>query len=301
MPLSKHYLAAIASFIIWGFISFGLKPLQQYASTDILFYRMFFCVGLMLIINLVVSRKKLAEAIGVFTGMPLKEKRKLLIATALSGLLLAANWFFFIYVMNHVSVRAASFAYLVCPILTTVLAYFILKEKLTAVQWGAVGLSMIGCILLSLNGFLNIFYSLIVALTYALYLVIQKKITIIDRFLLLNIQLVIACLALLPFFPSLSGPVPQEISFYGYILIMAVVFTIIPLFLNLYALKEVKSSTVGILLYINPIIGFLLSAFYYKEDITALQIVAYSLILISVVVFNSHILFLIKAQKQELQ
>lgn len=300
MPLSKHYLAAIASFIIWGFISFGLKPLQQYASTDILFYRIFFCVGLMLIINILVSRKKLAEAVGVFNGMRLKEKRKLLVATGLSGLLLAANWFFFIYVMNHVSVRAASFAYLVCPILTTVLAFFILKEKLTATQWGAVGLSVVGCVLLSLNGFIDIFYSLIVALTYALYLVIQKKITIIDRFLLLNIQLIIACLVLLPFFPSLSGPVPQEISFYGYILVMAVVFTIIPLFLNLYALKEVKSSTVGILLYINPIIGFLLAAFYYREDISALQIIAYSLILISIIIFNSKVL-LRKQPKPELQ
>lgn len=291
MPLSKHYLAAIASFIIWGFISFGLKPLQQYPSTDILFYRIFFCVALMLIINLLVSRKKLGEALNVYKGIPVKQKRKLLFATGLSGLLLAANWFFFIYVMNHVSVKTASFAYLVCPILTTVLAYFILKEKLTAIQWGAVGLSVVGCILLSLNDFLDIFYSLIVALTYALYLVIQKKITIMDRFLLLNIQLVIACLVLLPFFPSLSGQVPQEISFYGYILIMAVVFTIIPLFLNLYALKEVKSSTVGILLYINPIIGFLLAAFYYGEDISALQILAYSLILVSIIVFNSRVLF----------
>lgn len=291
MRFSKHYLAAITSFVIWGFISFGLKPLRDYPSTDILFYRIFFCVGLMLIINLLFSRKKLAAAKDVFRGMPAKQQRKLLGATAISGLLLAANWFFFIYVMNHVSVKTASFAYLVCPILTTVLAFFILKEELTKTQWGAVALSTLGCVLLSLDGFLDIFYSLIVALTYAFYLVIQKKITIIDRFLLLNIQLIIACLALLPFFPSLSGPVPQEPAFYGYILVMAIVFTIVPLFLNLYALKEVKSSTVGILLYINPIIGFLLAAFYYGEEITLLQVTAYLLILVSIIIFNLRTLF----------
>jgi chloramphenicol-sensitive protein RarD len=291
MLSSKHYTAAIASFVIWGFISFGLKPLHEYPSTDILFYRIFFCVGLMLFINLAFTRKKFIDAKKVYSGMPPTEKKKLILATAVSGLLLAANWFFFIYVMNHVSVKTASFAYLVCPILTTVLAFFILKEKLGREQWGAVALSVAGCVLLSMDAFQDIFYSLIVASTYALYLVIQKKITIIDRFLLLNIQLVIACLVLLPFFPSFSGPVPQEFKFYGYILIMAVVFTIIPLFLNLYALKAIKSSTVGILLYINPIIGFLLAAFYYGEEISAMQIIAYSLILISIFIFNIRVIF----------
>lgn len=286
MQSSKYYLAAILSFVIWGFISFGLKPIKDYPSTDILFYRIFFCVALMIAVNLIFNRRKIKEAANVFRSMPPTQKKRLLAATAFSGLLLAANWFFFIYVMNHVSVKTASFAYLVCPILTTVLAYFILKEKLVKTQWLAVFLSLIGCILLSLNGFLDIFYSMIVAATYALYLIIQKKITSIDRFVMLNLQLIITCIIMLPFYPSLSGPVPTEPSFYGFIAIMAIVFTIIPLFLNLYALKAIKSSTVGILLYINPIIGFLLAAFYYGEEITTLQIVAYSIILISIGLFN---------------
>lgn len=286
MRFSKHYLAAIASFIIWGFISFGLKPIHDYPSADILFYRIFFCVALMVLLNLIFGRKKIKTTIAIFKGMTAKQKKNLMLATTLSGMLLAANWFFFIYVMNHISVKTASFAYLVCPILTTVLAFFILKERLTKLQWIAVGLSTAACILLSYNDFLDIFYSLIVAATYALYLVIQKRITSLDRFLLLNVQLIISSLVLLPFFPVLSGPVPQEYSFYGYILIMAVVFTIIPLFLNLYALKAIKSSTVGILLYINPIIGFLLAAFYYGEEITFVQIIAYSVILVSVGLFN---------------
>jgi len=188
--------------------------------------------------------------------------------------------------MNHVSVKTASFAYLVCPILTTVLAFFILKEKLTKMQWAAVAISVAGCILLSYNAFLDIFYSLVVAATYALYLVIQKKIISIDRFLLLTVQLVITAIILLPFYPWFSGPVPQQPGFYGYILLIAMVFTIIPLFLNLYALRKIKSSTIGILLYINPIIGFLLASFYYGEKVTAIQITAYTAILISIGVFN---------------
>jgi len=215
------------------------------------------------------------------------EKTKLLWLTLGSALLLVSNWFIFIYVMNHISVNAASFAYLVCPILTTVLAFLILREKLTSTQWFAVGLSAVACGLLSYNNFMSILYSLVVAATYALYLIIQKKIVGVDKFLLLNVQLVIIAIILAPFYPYYSGPVPQEISFYGYIGIIAVLFTIIPLFLNLYALKGISSSSVGILLYINPIIGFVLAAVYYNEPITLFQVMAYSLILISIVVFNS--------------
>lgn len=287
MRLTKYYLAAISAFVIWGFFSLALKPLHEYPSLDILFYRVFLCVVLMLVISLGFRRKTINETIVYFKSLTTKQKRNLILLTIGGSMLLTANWFIFIYVMNHISVKAASFAYLVCPILTTVFAYFILKDKLTKLQWSAVGLSVFSCILLGYGHFEDVFYSLIVAATYALYLVIQKRNTAIDKFLLLSIQLVITAIVLLPFYPFYRGEVPTELSFYVYLLIIAVIFTIIPLFLNLYALKGVNSSTVGILLYINPLINFFLAIFYYKEPITFFQIVAYSLILLSIVIFNA--------------
>ncbi|MNK77772.1 threonine and homoserine efflux system [compost metagenome] len=140
--------------------------------------------------------------------------------------------------------------------------------------------------LLSYNNANDIIYSLIVAATYALYLVLQKRIGSIDRFLLLTLQISITALILLPFYPFYSGTVPTSTTFYSYILIIAVVYTIIPMLLNLFALKGINSSTVGILIYLNPLIAFTLAIVYYKEDITLTQILAYSLILVSIVIFN---------------
>lgn len=287
MRFSKYYAAGITAFLIWGFFSFGLRPIHHYPSLDILFYRLFFCVPIMLAITLLFRRHTITETRDVIKAMSKPEKTKLFALTLGSALLLIANWFLFIFVMNHISVNAASFAYLVCPILTTVLAYFILREWLTSRQWFAVGLSALGCCLLAYNNFMSIFYSLVVAATYALYLIIQKKITGIDKFFLLNVQLVIIAIILLPFYPKYSGPVPQEPMFYGYIGIIAVLFTIIPLFLNLYALKGINSSTVGMLLYINPLIGFMLSVLYFHEQITLYQIMAYAVILAAIILFNS--------------
>jgi len=294
---AKYYLAAATAFTIWGLFSFALKPLHDYPSPDILFYRIFFCVILMVVTNLLFRRRNIIETKKYFIQLPAKTRVNLSIITVISSLLLSANWFFFIYVMNHISVKAASFAYLVCPIITTVLAFFILKEKLSAVQWVSVLLSIFSCVLLSYNNFKDVFYSIVVAATYAMYLVLQKKFDGVDRFLLLTVQLIITSVILLPFYPIYSGPLPLAPSFYSYILVIAIGFTIIPMLLNLFALKGISSSTLGILLYINPIIGFLLAAFYYGEEITSIQIAAYSLIAVSIIIFNIGSYFRMKKSK----
>jgi chloramphenicol-sensitive protein RarD len=291
MKKYKYYFAAFSAFFLWGFFSLGLKPISSYPSLDILFYRLFFSVLTISVINLVFRKKNIRKNWNDFSQMSLENKRKTVILTLVGAIILASNWFIFIYVVNHVSVKAGSLAYLICPILTTVFAFFLLHEKLNKWQWSAVFISVISCVLLSLNHFQDIFYSLVVASTYALFLVSQRKNSELDKFLVLNIQLLFIALLILPFYPKYSGAIPTEPLFYTCLFCIVVFFTIIPLFLNLYALKGINSSTVGILMYINPIINFGLAFFYFKEEITILQLFSYFLILISIIVFNKKILF----------
>lgn len=291
MKFSKYYLTAFVSFVIWGFFSLALKPLNAYPSLDILFYRVFMCAVIMAVVSILVRRKVLRDSVNAFKAFPPDLKRQVTLLTLAGGVLLTANWFFFIYVMNHINVKAASFAYLVCPIMTTVIAFFVLDEKLSKWQWTAVLLSVVSCLLLSFNNIADILYSLIVAASYAFYLVSQRKNTGIDKFLVLTIQIIFSALLLLPFYPAYSAALPTEVSFYVLISLIAVVFTIIPLFMNLYALQGVTSSTMGILLYINPLMNFAIALFYFHEPINSIQIIAYSLILLSIVVFNERFIF----------
>ena len=291
MKFSKHYLAAFISFVIWGFFSLALKPLKAYASLDILFYRVFLCAVIMAVISLFVRVKVLKENVKTFRQMPSEQRKRVTFLTLAGGILLTANWFFFIYVMNHISVKAASFAYLVCPIMTTVIAYFVLNEKLSKWQWAAVSLSIVSCMLLSFSNVADIAYSLIVALSYAFYLVSQRKNVGMDKFLVLTVQIIFSALILLPFYPQYSEALPTEFSFYALIFVIAVLFTIVPLYMNLYALQSVTSSTMGILLYINPLMNFFIALVYFHEPINSIQITAYSLILLSIVVFNERFIF----------
>ena len=291
MVFNKYYFSALTSFIIWGFFSLALKPLQNYSSLDILFYRVFFATGLLIIINVFFRKKQLIQDVKIYHDLNRNQKVKSFTLTIIGGFLLIINWFLFMYAVNHVSLQSASFAYLICPIITTILAYFILKEKLTLWQWLAIGLCIISCVILSYGDLNGLLYSLIIAISFALYLISQRKNNQFDRFVILTIQLIIVSIVSLPFYIMYSDNVPAESYFYIIMGIIVVVFTIIPLFLNLYALKGMTSSAVGILMYTNPLIHFFLALFYFKESVNQAQIFSYILILLSIVIFNLRIFF----------
>lgn len=286
MPINKYFLSALSAFIIWGFFSLALKPLTNYISLDILFFRVFIATAFLLVINLFFRKSVVVEAKKTFKQLSKKKQKSAFIMTIVEGLLLVLNWFLFIYAVNHVSLQSASFAYIICPILTTLLAFVLLKERIDVWQWIAVGLCIISCIILSYGNFKDLIYSVIIALSFGFYLVSQRKNSDFDKFLILTIQMVICSFILLPFYPVYGGTLPTEFLFYFLILIIVIIFTIVPLFLNLYALKGLNSSTVGILMYINPLIHFFLAIFYFKESVSVAQIISYSLILISIIVFN---------------
>lgn len=298
MKQLRYYIAAIFAFATWGTFSLVLKPLHEYSSVDILFYRVFSCAIIMSVISVLFRKKKLKENLDIFKRLSKKDQQKKTGLNILSSILLTGNWFSFIYVMNHISVRATSVAYLVCPIITTILAFFILREKLGRLQWLSVALSGLGCILLSYSSLMDMLYSSLIGFTYASYLIVQSINKRFDKFLILNIHIVLASLILLPFFPSYSGAVPTEFRFYIFIEIIAVMYTIVPLLLNLYALSGIASSKVGMILNINPIIAFILAGAVYHEKLEFVQIVAYSIIFLAVIIFNAKEIFGFKTKPE---
>jgi chloramphenicol-sensitive protein RarD len=291
MQNKKYYLAALSAFILWGFFSLALKPIKHIAPLDILFYRVFSAALLITLVNVIFRKKQVKKNMELFKKLSVSEKKSTVGLTILGGALLTFNWFIFIYVINHVSIQAGSFAYLICPIVTTVLAFIILKERLNKWQQLSLFISIIACVILGYNSLKDITFSLLIAVTYATYLISQRKNKVLDSFISLNIQALVMVILLLPFYPSLSGPIPTEDIFYVSLFFIVIFFTVIPLYLNLYSLTGVSSSTVGIMLYINPLINFLLAFFYFNEVVTSSQLVGYFIILCSVILFNKQVIF----------
>ena len=288
MKLDKYYGAAIGAFVIWGFIPFPLKALTAYPSEQILYFRILFSVVLLLAIMLLFRRKSIRQTLTTFKTAAPAEKRKFLLLTFLGGILLTINWFVFIYVVNHIDIQTGSFSYLLCPILTALLGYLLLSEKLKKNQWLAIFISLLSCFILGSGSMVNLSYSLLIAASYAFYLITQRVMKDYDKMVLLTLQLVVSFTLLGPFYSYFNAghSLGTDYYFFGVIAVLSIVFTIIPLFLNLYALTELKSGTIGILLYVNPIINFVMAFLYFREQSSLHKGLAYALIFMSVILYN---------------
>ena len=129
-------------------------------------------------------------------------------------------------------------------------------------------------------------YSFLTAFTYALYLITQRKNQGFDRIIALCVQVLFSFFLLNLVFGYLVESIPTSQTFYGVIIIVAVVFTVLPLFLNLFALNKINSATIGILMYINPIFNFTIAFLVFKERINFLQVIGYSIIILALILFN---------------
>lgn len=286
MNNKKHYAAAIAAFVIWGFFTIPLRALQAYTPGEILYYRILFSLFVLFIVIVGFRRKAFKEDIERLKSYTPRKRNGAILLTLFGGALLSVNWLTFIYIVNYINIKTASFSYLICPVLTAVLGFLIIQEKLSRIQWLAVALCTVSCILIGINSALELGVSFLTALTYALYLITQRKNQGFDRMIVLGIQVAFSFLILSALFPFLVTTVPTTTEFYSIIMAIAIVFTVLPLFLNLYALNRINSATIGILMYINPIFNFVLAFILFKESITMIQLLGYLIILVALVVFN---------------
>lgn len=287
---SKYFIAGIIPYIIWGTMSIPLRNIKGFPPQEILYYRIFVSILMVWATILLFRRAALKKDIAIFKLLSSAKKKNLILLTVLSAFLITGNWFTYIYAVNSVSLKAAAFAYMVCPLLTALCGFIILKEQLTNAKIVALILAFISIVLLATGSLHEVLWAILIASFYAVYVIVLKVIKDIDKFNFLGIQLILSGLMMLPMYLLSSNPFPTETFFWSHIFLIAVVFTIIPLFLNSYALLGMPSSALGILIYLNPIVAFTVAFFYFKEKIDLHQLFAYLLLLLSIFIFNVQLL-----------
>jgi chloramphenicol-sensitive protein RarD len=287
---SKYFIAGIIPYIIWGTMSVPLRNIKGFPPHEILYYRIFVSIIVVWATILLFRKKALINDYNFLKSLSSVKKIRLLFLTILSAFLITGNWFTYIYAVNSVSLKAAAFAYMVCPLLTALCGFIILKEQLTKAKVVALIIAFVSIILLATGSLHEVMWAIIIATFYAIYVIVLKVIKDIDKFNFLGVQLILSGLMMLPMYFVNSAPFPAEPFFWSHIFLIAIVFTIIPLFLNSYALLGMPSSALGILIYLNPIVAFTVAFFYFKEKIDLHQLFAYLLLLLSIVIFNAQLL-----------
>lgn len=282
----RYFFAGILSFAIWGFFSIPLRNLKAFPSEEILYYRIFTSLVFLWIAILVFRKKQIRKDLDYLAGLSRKDKNTVALQIGASTVLLTSNWYTYIYAVNNVSLQSAAFAYMVCPLITAFGGFILLKEHLSKLKLISLAIALGSIILLASGSFVEVMWSVIIASLYAFYLIIQRKMQNLDKLNVLASQIALAVILMLPFYLFQHGGIPHSAWFWGNIIVVAVFFTIIPLFLSLYALIGIPSSTLGIIIYVNPIIAFNVAIFYFDEHVDSNKLIAYFLLVVSVIVFN---------------
>ena len=207
----------------------------------------------------------------------------------ISGSLIFINWSIWIYAVATERIIDASFGYFIMPIISVLLGYIFFKEKLNKKRIFSI-LLVITSILIMI--FLNIktlpWVGIIVALSWAFYNLVRKKINIETDIGLLIESLYIFPFALIGFYFifdnglndfSLTNP---TLSMF---LLLAGPMTVIPLFLYVRGVELIGLGATGMIFYITPTLQFILGYFYYNEDFSLIKLVSFIIIWIAVIVY----------------
>ncbi len=275
--LKNPKLLIIISMIVFGTIGIFVKYIPL-SSGEIALYRAILAIILLGLFLLITKQK-----------IKFSEIKKDLLLLAVSGIAMGINWIFLFEAYKFTTVSVATLSYYFAPVLVTIIAPFLFKEKLTLKQIICFIMSTVGLILLTGiwdlgNGSTHIkgiIFGLLAAVFYATVILLNKFIKGVSGINRTFLQFLGSIIVLLPYVIFTSGfnvASLERISFI-YLLIVGLVHTGICYCMYFSSLKELKGQEVAILSYIDPLVAVIVSIVFLNESMNILQIIGGILIL----------------------
>ena len=213
----------------------------------------------------------------------------ILIGLFISGFLIFTNWAVWIYAVATERIIDASFGYFIMPIISVMLGYIFFKEKINKKRLVSISLVIISIVFVIFFNLKSLpWVGLIVALSWAFYNLVRKKINIDTDIGLLIESLFIFPFAVIAFYFiaqkglndfNLSNPI------FSLFLILAGPMTVIPLFLYVRGVELIGLGPTGMIFYITPTLQFILGYFYYNEEFSLVKLISFIIIWIAVIIY----------------
>ena len=277
---NRGIIMGLGAYFIWSCFPFYFKLLGDYHAVEVIVHRIIWTFILLLLFLLF---KKHWQNISI-----IKQNPKILLWTFISGLLIATNWLTYVWAVANDKIIDASLGYFISPLMGVALSFFILKETLRPLQIVAIGLALLAVIIqVVMLGFLPI-VSLLLALTFAFYGLMQKKtpLTSIFGLFLETALLVPLCLIWLAMNDVASSHFSFWLSDDIWLLSLSGMVTLVPLLLYNQSTKLVSFNTLSFMQYITPTSVFMIAVFYYHEPINIQRLMIFGLIWAGLLIFS---------------
>lgn len=276
---------AALSYLLWGLFPLYWKPINHVPAFEILAHRIFWAFVFMMIL-LVCLKKTRAFLLG-FKQMAMKPVMLLLII--LASVLVSANWFIYIWAVNHGHVIESSLGYYINPLISVLLGILFLKEKLNVWQLIAFLLAAAGVAVLIIEYGRMPWIALTLALTFGFY-GLTKKIVRADSILGIAYETLfvtpVALFYLIHIQVKGTAAFGTESLTTTLLLIGTGVVTAVPLLCFAEGARRISLTMIGFFQYISPTLTLILGIFVFKEPFSHTQFISFSFIWLALIVFS---------------
>jgi chloramphenicol-sensitive protein RarD len=288
---NSGFTAAITAFAIWGVFPLYFHPLHQVSSFQVIAHRVVWSCLLVLIV--LVMRGQLSSLKVALAD------RGVVIRLALSATLITGNWTLFVWGVANGHVIEGSLGYFIGPLVNVLLGVVLLSEKLTRIQWTAVGFAAAGVAYLTFKTGGPPWIAVGLAFSFACYGLIRKVVKVESL-----PGLAAETLLLMPFAAGYllwcesagSGTFGHAGLTIDTLLVGSGPLTAITLFLFAYGTRLLPYSTIGVLQYLTPTLQFACGVFLLHEPFDSTRAIGFAFIWAAIAIYTGEGLRLSRKQ-----
>lgn len=252
--------AAAAAFTIWGLFPVYLHALGGVSALQVIAHRIVW--SCLFLVTWLLLRGQLG-VLSVTLARP-----ALLARLAVTATLISCNWLVYVWSVTHNHIVDTSLGYYINPLVNVLLGVVVLRERLNRAQWIAVGLAAVAVLYLALRAGRPPWIAGTLAVSFSLYGLLRKIISVdalpgLTTETLLLMPLAVAYLAWCQW--SGSGALTTQGPGIAALLVGSGLVTAIPLFLFAYGARALPYSTVGVLQYIAPTLQLMCGVVFFGE------------------------------------
>lgn len=272
--------AGITCYLIWGFVPLLFQQMSHQGADawEIMGHRAVW--GVLWAALLVMLSRQWGQVKAVLS------QPKLVGWLALSSVLIATNWTIYVFAVSGGKTLDASLGYYLNPLLNMLAGAWLFREKMDTAAKLAMGMAFIGVALQTLALGHAPWISLALAVSFAGYGIIRKRIPVDAQTGLFMECLILTLPGLLwlVWLQAQGGGHFTQSPTTAFWLLMAGPATVIPLALFAWAARRMPLSSMGFLQYLAPTIVFAIGAFQ-GEALSPLRIASFGCIWLAVVIF----------------
>jgi chloramphenicol-sensitive protein RarD len=273
------YVSGIVAYLCWGLFPLYWRLLRPSTAVEMLAHRVVWSVVFFFgVIAIAHGWRRLRDI-----------PRRKFAGIGLASVLIGVNWGVYIAGVTSGHVVETSLGYFINPLVTVLLGVFVLRERLTAAQWVAIGIGAVAVAVLTVDYGRVPVFALVLAVTFGFYGLVKKRLAVpaVEGLAVESSFLVVPAAGYLILLAAQGQSTFGHFSTaHALLLVASGVVTGIPLIAFASAANRIPLSAIGLLQYLAPILQLGCGVLILHEPMPPARLAGFGMVWLALAVFT---------------